>query len=215
MIDVMCVLWGDKYSPEYVYKLKHMVEKNLSLEHRFTCITDQHLPGIVTMPPICAYPGWWQKLQVFSPGFTSGPSILMDIDVVVVGELDSVVEKYEKYSISAPKDWSQGGIAAAFVMWHPSVQTEGIWDRFSPDVMNRMHGDQNWMTEVCEDWWTEIESPIVCSYKWHVRRGSKTTRFGEQIDGTGLPPNGSRVICFHGKPDYPDVRDAWIEEALS
>lgn len=210
MITVWCVLWGDKYHPEYVHRLKYQVAKNLSLEHEFKCITDHPLDDVDCVKPIVDWPGWWQKLSVFKPGLTSGLNLLMDIDVVIVGELDSVVKTYGTHTLSAPRDWSKGTLAAPFVLWTPSVQTEEIWNRFTTDVMQRkspggkQYGDQNWMDEVCGDWWTEIEPPTVCSYKWHCR-------------GQKLPPNGARVVCFHGKPDYPDCPEhvnGWIAEAL-
>ena len=34
-IDVYCVNVGDKYSSDYVYKLKSAVERHLSFRHRF------------------------------------------------------------------------------------------------------------------------------------------------------------------------------------
>ncbi|GAH56014.1 unnamed protein product, partial [marine sediment metagenome] len=40
MITVCCLKVGDKYSSEYVNKLYSMVERNLTVEHDFICITD-------------------------------------------------------------------------------------------------------------------------------------------------------------------------------
>ena len=38
--NVICIKWGTKFGPEYVNRLYHMVEKNLSIPHRFVCFTD-------------------------------------------------------------------------------------------------------------------------------------------------------------------------------
>ena len=41
IIDVYCVNVGDKYGPEYVFKLKSAVERHLKQPHNFWCITDK------------------------------------------------------------------------------------------------------------------------------------------------------------------------------
>ena len=38
--NVICIKWGTKFGPEYVNRLYKMVQKNLSLPHRFVCFTD-------------------------------------------------------------------------------------------------------------------------------------------------------------------------------
>ena len=40
MKNVICMKWGDKFGPEYVNRLHRMVEKNLTIPHRFVCFTD-------------------------------------------------------------------------------------------------------------------------------------------------------------------------------
>ena len=38
--NVLCIKWGSKYSADYVNKLYSMVERHLSLSHRFVCLTE-------------------------------------------------------------------------------------------------------------------------------------------------------------------------------
>ena len=40
MKNVLCIKWGSKYSADYVNKLYSMVERHLSLSHRFVCLTE-------------------------------------------------------------------------------------------------------------------------------------------------------------------------------
>ena len=40
MVNVICIKWGTLYGPEFVNKLYSMVKRNLSLEFRFVCMTD-------------------------------------------------------------------------------------------------------------------------------------------------------------------------------
>ena len=44
--NVICIKWGNKFGADYVNRLYKMVEKNLTLEHRFVCFTDDS-KGIV------------------------------------------------------------------------------------------------------------------------------------------------------------------------
>ena len=38
MKNVLCIKWGSKYSADYVNNLYSMVERHLSLSHRFVCL---------------------------------------------------------------------------------------------------------------------------------------------------------------------------------
>ena len=38
--NVICIKWGTKFGAEYVNRLYRMVQKNLTIPHRFVCFTD-------------------------------------------------------------------------------------------------------------------------------------------------------------------------------
>jgi len=40
LVNVVCLKWGIKYDREYVNRLYSMVERNLTIPHRFICVTD-------------------------------------------------------------------------------------------------------------------------------------------------------------------------------
>jgi len=40
MINVVCLLAGDKYKPIYVQNLYNMVKRHLTVPHKFICFTD-------------------------------------------------------------------------------------------------------------------------------------------------------------------------------
>ena len=46
MKNVVCIKWGEKFGSEYVNKLYNSIQRNLSLKHRFICLTD-NAEGIV------------------------------------------------------------------------------------------------------------------------------------------------------------------------
>lgn len=193
-LTVFCVFWGDKYDKSYVYALKDMVEKHLSVEHDFKCITTQKLPGIHTVLPHVPYSGWWQKIGLFAPRIATGPSIYLDLDVVLTGNIDYLADYTDTFS--APSNWAQsghGGIQSSVMAW-PGNWTEP-YEKFKPqwpEVSKRLWGDQEFLWEMLGDNWQRI--PGVGSYKYHVRPAGKV-------------PDDMKVCVFHGLPDPHQITD--------
>lgn len=194
MLTVYSVLWGDKYPPDYVYRLKAMIEGNLTVPFFFACVTDQDLEGIHCIKPICDYQGWWQKLSLFE--IADGPSLYFDLDTVITGNIDYLAE-YANHVLAAPANWGQsghGGIQSSVLAWNGTLKEPYRVFDYEKDS-KRLWGDQEFLTELYGDRYTKL--PHVYSYKYHCR---------------GSLPKDARVVCFHGKPDYPEVNDGWVKE---
>jgi hypothetical protein len=202
VLTVWCVFWGDKYDKSYVYALKEAVEKNLTVAHDFKCITCEKLEGIQTRNPPVPYSGWWQKMGLFAPGVATGKSLYFDLDVVITGNLDYLVEYTSQFS--APANWAQsghGGIQSSVMAW------PGGWyypyEQFKPNAkanMERLWGDQEYLWELLEDDWEKI--PNIGSYKYHVRPNQKV-------------PDWMSVCVFHGLPDPHEVKDKCMSPFIS
>ena len=89
-LTVACVKWGVKYGPEYVEKLASMAGRHLP-PHRFVCFTDDPVPGIECRPPLCDFPGYWQKVGLFRPGVFRGPVLYLDLDLVIHDALGGIL----------------------------------------------------------------------------------------------------------------------------
>lgn len=191
MLTVWSVLWGDKYHPSYVYALKEAVEKNLSHTHKFRCITDKYLPGITTISPIKNWAGWWQKLQLFA--MADGPSLYFDLDVLITGSIDYLVE-YTAHEFAAPANWARsghGGIQSSVMAW--SGEWREPYLRFNPAAdTERLWGDQELIWEIRGDDWTRI--PGIYSYKYHCIHGLR----GDES-----------VVVFHGQPKPHEIPNTW------
>ncbi len=202
MLTVYSVLWGDKYDPDYAFTLKRMVEENLSVPHRFFCITNQVLDGIGTLRPFRPeWRGWWQKLQLF--GFADGPSLYLDLDVVVTGSLDYLVDyANDSYPLAAPANWAQsghGGIQSSVLAWNGKYKDPLARFNYQVDS-HRLWGDQEFLTELIGD--DFIRLPGIYSYKYHCR-------------AEGQPPADSKIIVFHGKPDPHEINEPWVKQSRS
>lgn len=194
MLTVWSVLWGDKYHPGYVYALKEAVENNLSVPHRFKCLTDHSLPGIETVPAIMSWQGWWQKICLSSRDIAAGPCLYFDLDVVITGSLDYLVP-YTEHQFAAPANWAQsghGGIQSSVMAWNGKWHEPFNTLDYAIDS-KRLWGDQEYLWELLGDDWVKV--PRVASYKYHCRTGK---------------PEQTSVIVFHGKPDPHEVKDPWI-----
>ena len=96
--NVICIKWGDKFGVDYVNSLYKMVERNLTLEHRFVCFTDKS-EGIVDGVEIRPLPELnddglpekaWKKLGLFTDKLADleGEALFLDLDVVIRDNID-------------------------------------------------------------------------------------------------------------------------------
>ncbi|TNE75546.1 MAG: hypothetical protein EP334_10030 [Gammaproteobacteria bacterium] len=194
MITVYSVLWGDKYPPDYVYRLQAMLERHLTVPFSFVCVTDQDLEGVHCVAPIVPWHGWWQKLSLFE--IAHGPSLYFDLDTVIVGNIDYLARQ-SGHVLAAPANWGQsghGGIQSSVLAWNGTLKEPFRKFNYEQDS-KRLWGDQEYLSELYGDNFHKLEG--VVSYKYHCRGG--------------LPAH-ARVVCFHGRPDYPEVNEPWVRE---
>jgi hypothetical protein len=203
MIDVVCVKVGTKYGAEYVNRLGAMVGRHLSLDHTFHCVTEdpRGVDANILEVQETELPGWWQKLTVFKPDpwGLRNPILFFDLDVVILGSLDDFAREDSDFAII--KDFNYDCYNSSVFWLRPGAHPE-VWERFTPDVMSRLPGDQNWITE-CVPNATLWPSEWIVSYKRSIRRRFWFNR---------PPPPDARVVVFHGNPKPHQVRDRFVRE---
>lgn len=186
-----------------------MCRRNLP-SHRFICVTENPVDGVACAPLLCNLPGWWQKLGLFKPGTIIGDVLYLDLDVIITRELFGLVELLDKdrtklwalddfsYSLINPKRGigpdtrrmlgGDGTINSSIMMWHGDA-CSAVWDKFSPEVMTELHGDQNWITRAL---WPDIN---LIPREW----------------GTSYKYGGDGAIrVFHGNPKPHEITDQWL-----
>lgn len=205
---VICVKWGDKYGSEYVTRLQSMVACHLPVNHEFVCLTDRPVEGVKCLAFESNLPTWWSKLEMFKPGRFSGENLYFDLDIVAKDDL-SVFRRPKDGKLWALDDFSYslrtprrgldedmlrklGGIGtcnSSIMSWHDDAGRVA-WETVTPEVMDRLHGDQNHITQAL--WPHSLSlypSGLACSYKYHVLRNEE---FGS-------------VVVFHGEPKVPQL----------
>ncbi len=174
MLTVACVLSeGPKrvYNIEHVRRLQDMVAKHLDRSYHFVCITDS------------PFPGWWAKISLFQPGRFKGRVLYLDLDITVVRGLNDIVH-YDAPFV-AIKDWLRPTINSSVMVWDAG-EMDHLFTEFSMPVMDRLKGDQDWITE-------QMPEAKTFPRDWCVSYRKSVKMFG-------VVPPGAKIVVFHGFP---------------
>ena len=104
MIDVYCVNVGTKYSRDFDFKLKESIAEHLTLEHRFTCITDKPEKDYdrpITHPEL---QGVFHKLSLLQ---YTGNCLFFDLDIEVNGNVDFLANEFNGLTLVNSSPWKQ------------------------------------------------------------------------------------------------------------
>ncbi|MCC7347678.1 MAG: hypothetical protein IT538_09805 [Variibacter sp.] len=129
-LTVACVYrsGGKVYSARYVHVLRDMVARNLSLPHRFVCLTDDPAVETERIPLVTDWPGYWSKLELYRPGLFGGPVLYVDLDTIIHGSIDRLGQMAGEVPFGCVTD-PLGGYMNSSVMTF-SVDCSFIFQRF-------------------------------------------------------------------------------------
>lgn len=229
MITVSTFFWQDDsrkrnytFTHDHVRILQSMVERNIKQPHRFICVTDDEIEGVETVPLQWDkhVPGTcFVRLCLRNPEFNKqlGERILnLDLDVVITGGLDELVDRTEKSVWFRNPNWPAPGRA----FYQTSIQylTAGshpdLWHAFDPEEtpkwVNRRFGgaEQAWVSERLP--W---DLPT-----WDHRDGLYGAgRMGDWSSNRTVDlPENARIVTFPGNRmvDQPNVlaKFPWIKD---
>jgi len=179
---IVLVRQGTKFGPEYVAKLANQVRD------RVVTLTDQpDTPG-ETRALKHGWPGWWAKLELFSPEHDGlKPFTFLDLDTFVFGEIPDYEDRFLMI-----RDFNFPNKRASGVM-RVSRETR-VWEHFLSRPRQHMDvhaGDQDYLGPFADGF---LPMDGIRSYKKHCRDGPKGT-----------------IMCFHGRPK-PHECTGWAKE---
>lgn len=222
-MKVVCVLRsGGRYTPEWPDRLYRQVRAHWPADRDldFICISDFKWDAQYRIVPLMSrWPGWWAKMELFSPmGFAQGHGLYLDLDCVIQGSMWPIAFGRlgpEDGGFKVMRDPNSGGVQSAVMRWSGQWMHRIGWrihDKFvrSPEEWMRAYsqsGDQQFIQTTMSDLlrkWSYFDVEHVASYKAHVL--------------TGMVLNPS-IIQFHGEPKMDELPSdniyfrKWIDAA--
>lgn len=177
----VCVLRsGGDFKPEHVYRLKAMIKGM-----QFLCLSDVPLE-CDWIPLQKDWPGWWSKLEIFSPTLCED-IFYLDLDTTVL-KMPTMPDR-----TTVLRDFGDPGMMASGLMFIKHEDKAAIWEAFNRNPQANMAanvkwpnlGDQGFLQPFLKNAqrWQHIAK--VYSFKNHCKHGV---------------PEDAEVICYHGKP---------------
>ncbi|TBW37661.1 glycosyl transferase [Siculibacillus lacustris] len=231
-VNVVCIKWGDKYPVDYVNRLFRGVSRHLARPFRFLCFTERPeglVPGIEVHPlPVEPFEaamvaamnaegrkGAWRKVSLFRPGLAdmTGPVLGFDIDVVVTGPLDDLLD-FAPGKVAMRREWryerrgKDGGHGSVF-LFDPARHAY-LYDEFAADPegsVARHKGSEQYYTSMTAlrhgdlAYWP---GPWIASFKRDAMRWPPVNLVLEP-----KLPEDARVVCFHGTPKMEEAVEGW------
>lgn len=135
-----------------------MVARNLSIPHRFVCLSNIDVDGVDTIPLTEGWPGWWAKTELWKHDF--GRTLYLDLDTLIAGSLDEVAEYPAQFAACPPSYTFAGGAPAGGPGIVDKYQSSCmVWDcdmshayhSFGEWAMQRFRGDQDYLSAIHPD----------------------------------------------------------------
>ncbi len=142
---------GGVYTPKHVQVLADQVQTWLPGVTVF-CLSDVDVPGVMTIPLVHGWPGWWSKLELVRPDI-GGNLLYFDLDTVIRGPLDDIAAVNR---LTLLRDFYRDGVhkspegLQSAVMYLPHADRAEIWDAFAQNPARAMTecargGDQQFL----------------------------------------------------------------------
>lgn len=209
---------GGDYYPENAVSLARQIKNNLTIPHRFVCITDMEVndPLIDSIPLIKGYYSSWSMIELYR---LTGPVIISGLDVLVIGNIDELGKvaiecPSDVVYMATPRDSNRlkiGGWISALVVWN------GDWSWLYHNFDEKVHIRQ-WKCEQDYIWRTlksgniEIRSSTDRIDGYYAFKALPLIRKG-RVDVSRKLPEDARIITFMGQPrPHTCEHVAWVKE---
>lgn len=224
MIAVLCVRFGNRYSIEYVERLRSMVSRHLTVPYEFVCLTDDPTPingvRLIVQPNAGYARGWWHKVHMFNPSLPlEGKILYFDLDVVIINNIDKLVENTASDFwgiLDFNRKFHKGyrSLNSSMLCWQHGSQNN-LWTEFIKDTeaAQKFHGDQDWIWRWKKDTIKFWPNSWIQSYKWEIRSkddleiNQHRQRNFKTVNHNVSVTKDCSVLVFHGEPKPQDVED--------
>lgn len=212
-VNVVCMKWGSKYGPEYVNRLRSMVQRNLKRQHRFICFTED-ATGIDSnveirpLPPVKKPHGpeqFWNKLGLLSHPLSDivGTVLSLDLDLVIVDSIDEFFDFPGSFVIAHEFTLNAGPKAgnSSVFRFEAGAQASSLRE-FEDDpsgMAAQYRYDQDFMSDRIKPitfwpqaWCVSFRRHCMHRFPWFYFRSARI-------------PEGAKIVAFHGFPNPPNA----------
>lgn len=191
-------LWGSKYGPQYVDRLRAGVNRHLKQEHRFRVFT----PGACDLA-LTKIPGCFARLRMFDPkwqeanGIGQGDRLVcLDLDLVITGPLDRLFDRPEPFCILQHANAANPCPFNGSVMMLRGGAHPDVWSVFSLAAagavpFHHFPDDQGWLHH---------KVPDAAGWRCGASSGIYAFRKRDWPKDDGLPSIAS-IVAFPGHRD--------------
>ena len=154
MKNVVCIKWGEKYSAEYVNRLYGMVQRQLSLPHRFVCLTEDSTgidSVIETLPLIRTdLKHSYTKLQLFLNPLhdIQGQILFLDLDTVILNSIDDLFLHKPEAKFIGLHEWFDDFLGSSTFRFEAG-QFPFVLEEWDKSVKNRFTEEHIFAEEIC------------------------------------------------------------------
>jgi hypothetical protein len=222
-LDVVCIKWGTKYPSDYVNYLFRGVSTHLKQPFRFHCFTEnpEGIDPRVRVHDLPVEPfedqlvaamnrkgrkGALRKISLFKPELAdlSGPRMIFDLDVLITGNLDDLVDAAGE-KVGMRREWryerlGREGGHGSIEVFNPALHPY-LYSEFADDPIGsveRHRGSEQYytsMTALRHKQLVYLPGDLIRSFKRDAMRYLPSLK---RI--APPPPENCRVLCFHGQP---------------
>lgn len=210
---------GPYWWPDYVYRLRDAVARNLSVPHRFVCVSDIELQCDTV--PLVGMPGldnktfaiWW-KLQMHRAdlGFT-GRTLYIDLDMLIADDFADVLYGCQGHPFLMAYDpWKGPPVSCSALMYWEGDHSD-IWDRFVSQPL------QHWISQyqlAPDRKQRGVEQAFVADTKPHdyIQYVIDSACRIDRIRNKPHPGYAAFLFCSGRRkpwnnPQHPDVQKYW------
>ena len=227
--NIICIKWGTLFGPEYVNRLYSGVRRNIEVEVRFFCMTENadglhpdievlSLPVEPFADPMNAAlavanrQGAMRKTSLFRKGLIpdlEGPLLGFDLDVVITGDLTCVwdmapgkiVMRHDWIEARKGRPTGHGSVFRFDPELHGYLYTDLAANPYA-EVEKARGSEQRYTSHKAMDRgdFEYIPDDLVVSFK----HGCLDLPPLNYIRAPRLPDN-ARVVCFHGRPKMSEA----------
>jgi hypothetical protein len=226
-IDCACVIHGDVYTWDYVERLLSMLQRNFTAPVRLHVFTEAQraVPDHMIHHPLQDWPGitgrrsaWWYKLQMFNCDNFSGRLLYFDLDVMITGNLDWMIDLPARYFWTIrdfKRLWRPNwqGINSSVMLWD-TTRFHAVWEKFTQgdlaNITKKFKGDQDFLTDVIDNTQRRFfNENKVKSWRWEIKDGGMDmhTRMYRRPGAGGLIDDATDIVIFHGRPKPHEIED--------